>query len=62
MEAEATARAITIADEAGCPLYVVHVMSKSAADCVRRARMKGLLDCFNFLFIEERSLEDWLSI
>lgn len=46
-EAEATHKAITIAEFVNSPLYIVHVMSKDAGEEVQRGRNKG-----NILFAE----------
>eukprot|EP01104_Vermistella_antarctica_P016092 TRINITY_DN5416_c0_g1_i1.p1 TRINITY_DN5416_c0_g1~~TRINITY_DN5416_c0_g1_i1.p1 ORF type:complete len:547 (-),score=127.90 TRINITY_DN5416_c0_g1_i1:167-1807(-) len=42
VEAEATHRAIAIADQTNTPLYVVHVMSKSASNEIQRAKNEGV--------------------
>ncbi|KAL3097130.1 hypothetical protein niasHS_002846 [Heterodera schachtii] len=42
LEAEATNRACTIAQQANCPLYVVHVMTKGAAKAIEKHRRRGL--------------------
>lgn len=41
VETEATHRAIVTANQVNCPLYVVHVMSKSSADIVAKKRQEG---------------------
>jgi len=42
VEGEATNRAITIADAAGVPVYIVHVSCEQAHEAIRRARQKGM--------------------
>ena len=43
IETEAVLRACTMANQLDCPLYVVHVMSKGAADIIIRKRNDGLV-------------------
>jgi dihydropyrimidinase len=40
-EAEATHRAVTIGSAVNCPVYIVHVMSKSSAKVISDARRSG---------------------
>ena len=43
LEGEAANRAITIADTAGVPLYIVHVSCEQTHEAIRRARQKGMM-------------------
>jgi dihydropyrimidinase len=60
LEAEATGRAIALAEVAGCPLYVVHMTCAEAIDQLRRAKLKGLPvmgeTCVQYLFLTEQDL------
>jgi dihydropyrimidinase len=44
-EAEATFRAIALADQVNVPLYVVHVMSKAASRVIAQAKSEGARGC-----------------
>lgn len=49
VEAEATNRAIVIADRVNTPIYIVHVMCKAAADVVADSRRRGIkVGCISF--------------
>src|SRR3954454_17058466 len=56
-EAEATNRSIMLAQVAGCPLYVVHVSCREAAEPIARAKAAGWRvwgeTCTQYLFIDE---------
>lgn len=45
VEAEATKRALMLGHRTNCPMYIVHVMSKQAADAVVAAKKDGIV-CF----------------
>ena len=65
LEGEAANRAITIADAAGTPLYIVHVSCEQAHEAIRRARQKGMRvygePLIQFLTLDESEYfnKDW---
>ena len=61
VEAEATARAIAMAEIVGAPLYVVHLSCQEALDEVMRGRVRGVdvqaETCTQYLYITEEDLD-----
>ncbi|KAB8141010.1 dihydropyrimidinase [Chloroflexia bacterium SDU3-3] len=61
LEAEATGRAIRLAEVTGAPLYVVHVTNAAAADQIGQARARGSLNihgetCTQYFFFTKDDL------
>src|SRR5215471_4278644 len=60
-EAEATARAIALAEMAGAPLYIVHLSCNDALEKVREARDRGLPayaeTCPQYLYLSLENME-----
>jgi dihydropyrimidinase len=61
-ESEATTRAISLAELAGVPVYVVHLAAGQALESVARARDRGLPvyaeTCPHYLLLTEQALEE----
>ena len=61
VEAEATARAIAMAEIVGAPIYIVHLSCQEALDEVMRGRMRGVdvlaETCTQYLYITEDDLD-----
>ncbi|HEV8635299.1 MAG TPA: dihydropyrimidinase [Chloroflexota bacterium] len=61
VEAEATARAIALAETLGAPLYVVHVTCAEALEEIERARARGVAvlaeTCTQYLYFTESDLD-----
>jgi dihydropyrimidinase len=61
LEAEATYRAIRLAEVAGAPLYVVHLTNEGALEAVRQARARGSMNihaetCVQYFFFTKDDL------
>ena len=61
VEAEATARAIALAELVGAPIYVVHVSCRDALDEIERGRGRGVEvlaeTCSQYLYVTEEALD-----
>jgi len=61
LEADATFRAISIAEVMNCPLYIVHVSAAQALDPIRKARDKGQIvfteTCPQYLCLTDEVLQ-----
>lgn len=61
VEAEATARAIALAELVGAPLYVVHLTCREALDELRRARLRNVdvlaETCTQYLHVTSKDLD-----
>ncbi len=62
-EAEAINRAIEIARLTGCPLYVVHLSTRSGLDRIKAAQAAGqpvyAETCPQYLLLDERAMVEW---
>ena len=61
-EAEATSRAIALAEMAGCPVYIVHLSCNEALEKVREARDRGLPayaeTCPQYLYLSLENMDE----
>lgn len=58
-EAEAVHRVLYLADEAGCPVYIVHCSTDRAVDLVHQAKQRGQIafaeTCPQYLLLDDRA-------
>ncbi len=61
LEAEATTRALALAETAGCALYVVHITCEGAVEALRKARARGMRamgeTCIQYLHLTVDALD-----
>ncbi|MBI3182141.1 MAG: dihydropyrimidinase [Myxococcales bacterium] len=62
LEGEATHRAIVLAEQAGAPIYIVHLTCKEALTALREARGRGVPamaeTCPQYLFLSQENYEE----